>query len=585
MTNDLIESRAIAKLKDVLTKVKNIYPDIHEGEREVTWDGDIKVYKKGLHSSSNLDGVIPVQVKGHEVESFSRKQIITKNDLSNFAIKDNVIFFSVQFTDDDMVCIYWLPMHLFDINSRLENMGNQESKKFNFDVMPTNANELETFFTDFVEETRKHLVLPNITNVGDFIKLKGNVPLQFTFKAPKNAPLTEVLKIIKKEKPYIRYKDSDLGMEYVIGRIGGGDIKIGYTQKYEVGTEEKIYFKEVFAEVDENRQIFKCSSNLKFEISSNNFTFNYRLIGTYQERKTIVNFFYDLMQGKKLVINGKAINSKLPNCSNYQTVEKLKHFFDKLDKLLAFCKIEKIPDFTNKTNEDYKTIEVLYKTLIENQPEPLLMVFNQFYNVEVFGIKILIYINKEDDGSLRIYNWSESPYQLHMVDKASQKQFPVNIFYILSTYEKFNPILYLDNINYEKIINELYDKEYEDWEHGNLNALVLNLIDAFDQTNQQNYLLHAYDICKVFVLYCKFLYAKFNYMQIKYRLGKFGPEDRAELEKILEEDENLNDEQLFGIYTLLENKKEASVHFDKIADPNQKEFIKKLPLYKLFERL
>ena len=61
-----IEKIAVNTVALALSKSDYLKPNIHSEDKELSWDGDIEVYKKAgsMHSKSDLDIKIPVQVKG-----------------------------------------------------------------------------------------------------------------------------------------------------------------------------------------------------------------------------------------------------------------------------------------------------------------------------------------------------------------------------------------------------------------------------------------------------------------------------------------------------------------------------------------
>ena len=65
MDKSVVESRAINKLEDVLTRTEQIETNIAKGDKIPSWDGELIVYNSKKINKSNIMGNMRIQVKGH----------------------------------------------------------------------------------------------------------------------------------------------------------------------------------------------------------------------------------------------------------------------------------------------------------------------------------------------------------------------------------------------------------------------------------------------------------------------------------------------------------------------------------------
>lgn len=78
------EMRSIIKIKDYLTRNQRLIPDIRENDKTPSWDGEIIVYNSNSIAKKDIEGRVPVQIKGSAKEDLSQKTIKYTLDCSDF---------------------------------------------------------------------------------------------------------------------------------------------------------------------------------------------------------------------------------------------------------------------------------------------------------------------------------------------------------------------------------------------------------------------------------------------------------------------------------------------------------------------
>ena len=76
-----IEQRSLNALESIIDKHKTMLYDFSKGDKEMSWDGFIWLFKfdNGNNSKNNAYSRVPVQIKGHDdtAEKFIHKEKIT----------------------------------------------------------------------------------------------------------------------------------------------------------------------------------------------------------------------------------------------------------------------------------------------------------------------------------------------------------------------------------------------------------------------------------------------------------------------------------------------------------------------------
>ncbi len=105
MNKERIEISAKAKLESALNQLGYITTEIPSNDKTPSWDGFIRLYgKEDSSSKSELDKMIPVQLKGHFQKPPYARNIsfnIETVDLKNYLKNSGVIFFVVYIDDED----------------------------------------------------------------------------------------------------------------------------------------------------------------------------------------------------------------------------------------------------------------------------------------------------------------------------------------------------------------------------------------------------------------------------------------------------------------------------------------------------
>lgn len=100
LSNNKIERRAVEAIEAFANALDvPLKPNIPDGDKGISFDGDIEVFKDFSESVESLIGKVPVQVKGTLVEEFTtgpRKFRIDMEHLKNYLNSQGVLYFVVE---------------------------------------------------------------------------------------------------------------------------------------------------------------------------------------------------------------------------------------------------------------------------------------------------------------------------------------------------------------------------------------------------------------------------------------------------------------------------------------------------------
>ena len=220
--NKAIEEKAIIYLKTFIEDSKVISQYISENDKEPCWDGHLYLYSDGIQDKNHLQGRVPVQIKGTEVNRFNINNFkfkVNKNDLRAY-LYEPTLYIVVQIKKDSkerkMFYIELLPEIVKNI---LNDMAEHNSKKIPLKPLTENLSEFEKQLWAFMWNSKRmisfagknHLNINDITNKNirtlSFVKPYGMVNLH------------DILKYISSHETYIYGKPKDFDIDIPVMNV------------------------------------------------------------------------------------------------------------------------------------------------------------------------------------------------------------------------------------------------------------------------------------------------------------------------------------------------------------------------------
>ena len=586
MSNSTTEEIGINDLRSLLSRTHVVTTDkLVDGEKGLSWDGHLVVYKNKRCSKSDFFGNIPVQVKTIHADKNINRFPISKLDLLNYRREGRILYFYVTLDKKDKSTIFYLPFQLWDIETCLRDFGNQEYKTFAFSRFPTkDTNKIIELLYDFIRnsDSQKSLI-PGVYSYDDLIKEKGDVPVSFEVKVPKGFSFLKLPRLIKEQAPYLKYRSEDVKQDFVVDRLQNVDFIVQLDKAANVGFENDILYKSVSVEGNEDYFVVRCSPcfNIKVRYHEITFTYNFKK-GTIDDKCKMAQFIDRMCSECSFNINGISIKLNQERMSMLfanKTTKANISFLVKYDLFRKELGISKEPDFSKSKNDDFALFYALFSSVIEGKTIDKLTTVDGYNIFHLFGLNLMLCVISDETHSY-VTNWCDDE---NISLKVSGGNDFVSPYYYLESLER-NLFLEIDNINLSLLEIKLFDGKMTDLKLKCLTNIVLNLISYYDSTNNESALEEGAKIAsRLLAIDCANISNIINYAQILIRkkepLGIY----QTKIEEILAQYRD-NMIVVFACNTILNLIERAK---DSLAEINskQKEILKKWPIYTLFLEL
>jgi len=570
-----IEINAINKLKDELVRYDLVTCDLSENDKTPSFDGTITLYKSTNLKKENMFGIIRVQVKGktvspNELNKHKISYTVEVADLKNYYnVAGGVIYFVICMVDFDNYKIYYnclLPLDLKEILNEVR--VNQKNKNITFREFPKNELSTIHILTSFIENSKKQ---------------HGRVDGEYEFTQFDEVNFSTVMtNDMFKHPVYIYGRKKGLELDFPITKaIIESMVRNGCNIQIKIINQ--IYFEKVDIEKGENKLILIFGS---FKMDINEETLNFEPKNGLKDIIRDFDFFIRLITQKTITIGENTYKFKDLKIleSNLNELKEKLEFYIKLRKFLLKFNIDLEIDVSEI--RDHKTLENIIDSVIKKIPIELN--FNEEADSKVILTRIVfsnliiaIKVTKMDDGKYQVEDFFDDN-EIHMMDYEG-KLIPSCIYIML----KKQDFIELSNINFANIKNAIFAISYS-VEYGiAINNLALEMLFAYDETNDAELINCAAEITKwlseqedknsIFIL---------NYLQSIRRTRELSKNEKDKIFSIRSNEprEKCNYSVLTGLSILLENKSDIEYYYEKMEEDDKINF-KKFPIYTLAKKI
>lgn len=171
MNSSKTESIAISAIINEINKYDNLQENLRKRDKEPVWDGKIELYKKDSNKTTDIVGIIPVQVKGQNIKQKNKIRISQKtntkaeeqtrneayynvkiSDIENYR-KSNIgaIYFITEIDEYKKSQIYYKVFDLKTIEQILEENKIKSHKTKRIKFTPLKENKLVSICVDFIK--------------------------------------------------------------------------------------------------------------------------------------------------------------------------------------------------------------------------------------------------------------------------------------------------------------------------------------------------------------------------------------------------------------------------------------------------
>ena len=589
-----IEEKALNHFKSFIEDSKVISQFIADNDKEPCWDGHLYLYADGIKDKEHLQGRVPVQIKGTEVDSFVTKKWkykLEKADLKVY-LEEPTFFIVCQVKRDSKDRMLFFRELLPDlVNKLLRDMGKNETRKTLFHPLTDDLKEFEDQLMVFLSNSKKMISFAHSNLLSMEEALKKGIK-EFSFIVPtKYADRLQLMKYLSTHSSYIYAKiskelDVDMPLSngpgrFIFQRDDDGEVRVG----------DRVYFKGYHNEIKEGRIIIKIGNVMTINMPMDNTDMEQTTVKLITKAKYLKESINEAEFGVALNDTGVLSVGKLDlkmNVHEKEYVEELRQKlmrWKELDNVLDKLHVTKPFDLTAITDGQGKLIDLLIETVGKGNMVNLPGQETTLLFLEIGNIKLLLWCAVGKDGmcaigdffdrSIRIaYKLSEdetinvSPYSYLQLDKLWEK---------------------VDNIDFDSIIASAKEaaRQHEYcYMMSNYDVLaMITAADALEKTDMERSKKLLEEALKL----DEWLIEKeikdkmrplhiINKMQILKRQRELTADERQTLEDMLNE-EFAEDMVKAGVYLLLDRQEDFQQLFEKMQE-DEKKSVKEFPIWR-----
>lgn len=589
-----IEEKALNHFKSFIEDSKVISQFIADNDKEPCWDGHLYLYADGIKDKEHLQGRVPVQIKGTEVDSFVTKKWkykLEKADLKAY-LEEPTFFIVCQVKRDSKDRILFFRELLPDlVNRLLRDMGKNETRKTLFHPLTDDLKEFEDQLMVFLSNSKKMISFAHSNLLSMEEALKKGIK-EFSFIVPtKYADKLQLMKYLSTHSSYIYAKiskelDVDMPLSngpgrFIFQRDDDGEVRVG----------DRVYFKGYHNEIKEGRIIIKIGNVMTINMPMDNTDMEQTTVKLITKAKYLKESINEAEFGVALNDTGVLSVGKLDlkmNVHEKEYVEELRQKlmrWKELDNVLDKLHVTKPFDLTAITDGQGKLIDLLIETVGKGNMVNLPGQETTLLFWEIGNIKLLLWCAVGKDGMCAIGDFFDR--SIRIAYKISEDETinvsPYSYLQLDKLWEK------VDNIDFDSIIASAEEaaRQHEYcYMMSNYDVLaMITAADALEKTDverskkllEEALKLDEWLIEKEIKDKMRPLHI-INKMQILKRQRELTADERQTLEDMLNE-EFAEDMVKAGVYLLLDRLGDFQKLFEKMQE-DEKKSVKEFPIWR-----
>lgn len=567
-----------------LFKTERVIPYINCNDKTPSWDGEIFLYNGKSFNKSDIQGRIPVQLKGTHKENLSKRKIkyrIERSHLKNYYADGGVLLFVVYVKDFDNYKIYFNCLLPFDLNKILAT-STTESQEISLKEFPEDRISIINILLNFIENSKKQVsnVQEEILSMKDF----------FAKKVPYKEITIGVNGIYRNEMEALQYTLNNPTYFYV--KLNELDVSIpidccefDLIERSGVAINVCVdgieYFREGAYVLTKDKKGLKLGKGITWWLE--NGEIGYKNLGNLSERIYELNFICKLMDCKNCTLGDELLNDFKLNV----TVEQKKKLSEKLiylkrvKQMLNELGVEKELECDQLTESDERSLFNLTNAILDGKE----VTFREGAKINLFSVKTIgniklgLILDKVGDDSYKVSNlFDEKTRDIYLFYKGENSEKAKASKYIGLGAKNF---LELDNINWENIYRELRTVPFSTLWGDGLTTLFLELLKAYDIKKQDTFLKCAEEIIEILIKNSGInAYIILNKLQLIKRTREF---TMKELNELCELKKDTDPKIQWGCCILMENYKEAEIYYARMKE-TERNTLSQTPIYNLWKR-
>ena len=370
--------------------------------------------------------------------------------------------------------------------------------------------------------------------------------------------------------------DADIPLTKVfLGTLGANNIKM------QVKVDGKPYYDQL--SVEKSSDTLKIKIGAGFTIDTVRGKLNYTAKGNLRERIADLEFFKGILQGQILELGDLKCHDIKIGCTA-EEIEKKISFYKEIQNFLDEINVTDCLDLDSMDEEEFKKLEDFKLAIMNHILVNVHDVQDSFIMIrhKVGNIVLGLWAKKEINGKYSIENLFSAKHDI-ILKSDETESVPACIYVLLKRID----FMELSNINYEHMIQTVVAVPYSQKYGMAVNALLLEMLAAFDENGGRDLRLieNVITIAKWLSIQesNNYLYA-LNHLQAIKRTRLFNKDELKKLYEIREEYmKNDNDTSiLLGVSILLDNKSDVA-HYLELMNDEERDNFKKFPIYNLVD--
>lgn len=592
-----IEEKALNYFKSFIEDSKIISQYLDEDDKEPCWDGHLYIYSDGKRDKGHLQGRVPIQIKGTQVERFVTKKwkyILEKVDLKAY-LHEPTFFIVCQVKKDSKERKLFYRELLPDlVNKLLRDMGEKETRKTLFHPMTDDLNEFEDQLKIFMGNSQRMVSFANSNPLTMADAVKKGIK-EFSFIAPSRfTGLQQLLKYLSTHSTYLYAKVSkDLNIEMPLAdgparfqfkRQDNGDVKVG----------DKVYFKGYTTEVRDGRFIITIADIITIDMpmdADDKIKPTVKMTTKAKYLKNAINEaeFALALNDTGVLSIGDVDIQLVVNEEEY--VKDLRNRLERwkyVDNVLEKLHVTKPFDLSIVTEKQSKLIDLLIETIGKGNTIKIPGQQSTILTMEIGNINLLLWCAAAQDGTCALGDFFDKTIRIayKINDEENVNVSPFSYLQNEHFWEKIDNIDYssliesaqeaanghsfcyeMSNYDVLAMISAAYTLTESDNERSNMllsEAFRLNEWLIANDPNQEMMKVH-----------------RINQMQILKRQRDLSNDEIKELNSVMGID-GLDDSIKVAVLLLLDRKKEAKVIYDQLPE-NEKVRLENFPIWKFYK--
>lgn len=587
-----IEKIATSSIQNLISRNSYLEPIINDNDKTPVWDGDIFVYKtKDFHKKNkNLIGRVPVQVKGHRVESInleSSERIkfrVDKADIQQYRMDGGVVYF-VVYIDKNTEKIFYNSLLPLDLERLIKRYDKQRTFEIEFKSLPVEDAKLADIFVDFIQNRKKQqgTLIPEILYIDDIEKIKDQIKeFKFSYSTIESKGSIPFKELTTRDF-YIYAEPKGIGNPIPFDKVSNAIINI--QDKFKVSVGKKTYYENAYIQWEKGLSRIVCGNSVKIifnEIGKNktaDLNIKVQFKGTLNEQLNDLYFIGALMLNETFYINEDKIPYGNFKFENKEDLDSRTRNLEHIKSRLEYYGVKTDFNINTVTDQDDFKLSLLMEENPSTKKFNINLSESNLLKIKISNLLIILVVKVNKNKNVyEINDFFTNKLQVTYLLPGETDHIPISQFLIL---EKEG--LLADNINANKIIKDIqkYHEVAKNFDY--VNNFLLESIKAYDECSAQQdelrYLIEKlsewlYEMNKEDYIYL-------NLAQVKYRLGKLNKIDKDKIRNIrLCNEENIEIRAATSI--LLEKREDAKSLIEKM-ELEQKELFTSYPIYQLLK--